>query len=430
MQGTNRVFRDTYSPLRNPNLALYLGSQTISFIGTFMQATAQSWVVWQISHSTGDLGLVAMLGSIPMLIFGAFAGTLADRLDRRKLLIGTQIASMLLAFIFAILLQMQLIQLWHIYVLSFALGCVSALDMPTQSAFVSDLSGIEQVRKAVVLNNMVVQVSRMIGPALAGWLLGALGITSAFWLNGASFIAVIGCLMIIRSQQLNKPAAETKKGNMGEAFQFVGKKQRIQDLLFLCFLITFFGYSSGQVFPAIVSENLHAGPETLGIILGATGAGSLVSAILVLPFVQRFRRPGRIISAALIWMGLFFVLAVFANSTWMWITGAFLGSLAGPIVMTSSNGLIQQMAPPDMKGRLITIWIMISFGMQPFGFLLVGYTGQLLGAANAILLDGVALMVGALAIILLRPDFVQWQPGQPEDKGDIPIRFQAEELPS
>ena len=349
MQATNHIFRDAYSPLRNSNLALYLSSQAISFIGTFMQATAQSWVVWQISRSTSALGLVAMLGSIPMLLFGAFAGVWADRLDRRKVLIWTQITSMLLAFIFAFLLQTHLIQLWHIYVLSFALGCVTALDMPTNSAFVSDLSGIEQVRKAVVLNNMVVQISRMVGPALAGWLLGALGIASAFWLNGASFLAVIGCLMIIRSQQLKKPAVETKQGNMSEAFRFVARKQHIQDLLILCFLITFFGYSSGQLFPAIVTDYLHGGPEILGIILGASGAGSLASAILFLPFIQRFKRPGLIISAALIWTGLCYVLAVFANSTWMWVAGAFLGSISGPIIMTSSNGLIQQMAPPDMK---------------------------------------------------------------------------------
>ncbi|HMD88987.1 MAG TPA: MFS transporter [Anaerolineaceae bacterium] len=429
MQAINRIFRDAYSPLQNHNLALYLGSQTISFIGTFMQATAQSWVVWQISHSTSDLGLVAMLGSIPMLLFGAFAGMWADRLDRRKVLIATQITSMLLAFLFAVLLQTQSIQLWHIYVLSFALGCVTALDMPTASAFVSDLSGIDQVRKAVVLNNMIVQISRMIGPALAGWLLSRLGITSAFWLNGASFLAVIGCLMVIRSQQVNKPAVEKKQGDMGEALRFVARKQRIQELSILCFLITFFGYSSGQLFPAIVTDYLHGWPELLGIILGASGAGALASAILVLPFIQRFKRPGWIISAALFWTGLCYISAVFANSSWMWVVGAFLGSLSGPIIMTSSNGLIQQMAPPDMKARMITIWIMISFGMQPFGFLLVGYSGRLLGAAHAILFNGLAMILGALAILLLRSGFVRWQPALPE--GDISfLQYKSEEQPS
>jgi len=429
MQAINRIFRDAYSPLQNHNLALYLGSQTISFIGTFMQATAQSWVVWQISHSTSDLGLVAMLGSIPMLLFGAFAGMWADRLDRRKVLIATQITSMLLAFLFAVLLQTQSIQLWHIYVLSFALGCVTALDMPTASAFVSDLSGIDQVRKAVVLNNMIVQISRMIGPALAGWLLSRLGITSAFWLNGASFLAVIGCLMVIRSQQVNKPAVEKKQGDMGEALRFVARKQRIQELSILCFLITFFGYSSGQLFPAIVTDYLHGWPELLGIILGASGAGALASAILVLPFIQRFKRPGWIISAALFWTGLCYISAVFANSSWMWVVGAFLGSLSGPIIMTSSNGLIQQMAPPDMKARMITIWIMISFGMQPFGFLLVGYSGRLLGAAHAILFNGVAMILGALSISLLRSGFVRWQPALPE--GNISfLQYKSEKHPS
>src|SRR6266542_5414310 len=136
MQETTRGFADTFAPLKNHNLSLYVGGQTVSQFGTFMQATAQAWVVSQVSHSASALGLTATLGAIPMLLLGAFAGIWADRLDRRKLLIATQAAAMLLAFAFAFLLQTGQIQLWHIYALSLALGCASALDMPAQSAFI------------------------------------------------------------------------------------------------------------------------------------------------------------------------------------------------------------------------------------------------------------------------------------------------------
>ena len=135
VQLTSKAFNGIFTPLRNRNLSVYLSGQTISLFGTFMQATAQSWVVWQISHSTLALGITAMLGALPMLILDPFAGAWADRLDRRKVLVGTQITSMILAFIFAILLQIKLIQIWHIHILSAVLGCVSALDMPAQSGF-------------------------------------------------------------------------------------------------------------------------------------------------------------------------------------------------------------------------------------------------------------------------------------------------------
>ncbi len=410
MQVFFRSFGDIFSPLRNRNLSIYLSGQVISLFGTFMQATAQSWVVWQISHSTQALGLVAMLGSLPLLVLGAFAGVWADRLERRKLLVGTQVVSMLLAFIFAFLLLTGWIQLWHIYLLSAALGCVSALDMPAQSAFVGDLSGVGQVRKAVVLNNMVVQTSRMVGPALAGWVLGAFGAAPAFWLNGASFLAAIASLLAVRAQQVRRPAGGQKQGEMREAFRFIANEPRIQDLLVMSFLLTFLGYAAAQLLPAIVTDTLHAGPEALGLIMGASGAGALASAFLVVPLVQRAQRPGRVIAGALIWMGAWFSLAVVARTTPLWAAGMFFGSLASPVVNTTCNGLIQETAPANMKARLISIWMMVSFGMLPFGYLLVGYTGQLLGATGAILLNGVILMLGAAGLLTLRAGLRRWQP--------------------
>jgi MFS family permease len=410
MEATTHSFKETFSPLRNRNVSTYLAGQSVSLFGTFMQATAQSWVVWQLSHSTRDLGLVAMLGSLPLLVFGAFAGVWADRLNRRKVLLGTQIISMLLAFIFAILLQTSLIQTWHVFVLSFLLGCVNALDMPAQTAFVGDLSGIEQLRRAIVLNSMVVQVSRMVGPALAGWAIASLSTAAVFWINGASFIAVIGSLLLVRSQQARKPATEKKTGEMGEAFQFAAHHPRMVDLLVMCLLVTFLVFSSAQLIPAIVTDTLHAGPETLGLLMGATGAGALASAIFLVPLVQRARRPGLVIAAALAWTGVWFTLAVVIKAEWLWVIGMFLGSLSSPVVMTSSNALIQLMSPPTMKARLISLWIITSFGMQPFGFLLVGYTGQLLGAPGAILLNGLLLIFGAIAMLVFRPGLRNWQP--------------------
>jgi MFS family permease len=351
-----------------------------------------------------------------MLILGPFAGDWADRLDRRKVLVGTQITSMILAFIFAILLETKLIQLWHIYILSTALGCVSALDLPAQSAFIGDLSGNAQVRGAIALNGMVQQASRMVGPALAGWVVGSFGAAPAFWLNGASFIAVVVSLWVVRAQQVRKPAGNKQDGRMKEVFQFVAQEPRILDLLILSFILTFFGLSAGQLLPAIVTDTLHSGAKILGLITGASGAGALASSFLITPLVQRIRKPGWMIAGALIWMGTWFAIEVFAGSVWVWVAGVFFGGLASPVINITCNGLIQVTAPANMKARMLALWMMVSFGMMPFGFLLIGFSGSLLGAPLAIVVNGVVLILGAGALLILRPGLRNWQPQAAEIK--------------
>jgi MFS family permease len=413
MQRRSNPFVETFSPLRNRNLSLYLGGQMVSTLGTFMQATAQSWVVWQISHSVQALSLVAILGTLPLLVLGAFAGVLADRLDRRKLLAGTQAAAMLLAFVFAVLLQTGSIQLWHIYVLSLLLGCVNALDMPAQMAFIGDMSGVELVRKGAVLANMVNQISRTVGPALAGLVMGVFGAALAFWLNGASFLAVIGSLLVVRARQVCRPAAEKTAGEMKEALQFIAGHPRIQDLMILSILVVMFSFTIVQLIPAIVTDSLHSGPELLGLILGASGAGALTSSLVVLPLVQRIRKPGWMIASALIWMGAWLIFSVLLNLRWLWVMGMFFTSLGSPVVMTSSNGLLQIMAPPNMKARLLSFWMMVTFGLSPFGFLLVGFTGGWLGAPGAIMVNSLAMIIGAAGLLFLRPELRDWLPGGP-----------------
>src|SRR2546427_967893 len=189
-------FVASFLPLRNRNLRVYLGGQAISLIGTWMQVTAQAWVVWSLSHSTAALGVVAMLGTLPILLLGPWTGVWADTLDRRRLLIVSQTSAMVLAITLALLVQTGVIQVWHVYVLATLLGIVTALDMPTQQAFIGDLSGMEQLRQAVVINNMLFQVSRMIGPALAGVVVARLGAAGAILPDRARFLPVLAPLVI------------------------------------------------------------------------------------------------------------------------------------------------------------------------------------------------------------------------------------------
>ncbi|HYG60878.1 MAG TPA: MFS transporter [Symbiobacteriaceae bacterium] len=298
------AFRDTFVPLRNQNLRLYLGGQAISLIGTMMQTTAQAWVVWQLTSSSAALGIVAMLGSLPLLIFGAVGGVWADRLNRRRVLVVTQAVAMGLAFLFAYLLHSGLIQLWHICVLAFALGCVAALDYPAQTAFIADLTGVQFVRQATVVNQMLHQIARMAGPAMAGWIMGSLGVAPAFWINGASFLAVIGSLLLVRSGQATGRSGRHGSGGLQEGFRFIGTAPRIQDLLLFSLTLTFFVFTIAQLMPVIVTDSLHAGPDALGLIMGASGLGALCGSLAVVPAVQRIKRVGWALAGAGIWTGL------------------------------------------------------------------------------------------------------------------------------
>ncbi len=200
-----KTYTKSFAPLKNRNLRIYLGGQAISLLGTWIQSTAQSWVVWELTKSESSLGIVVMLNTLPLFLLAPWAGGIADRFNRRFILLATQSIAMLLAFVLAYLIQTDQVQVWHIYLFSFILGNVAALDFPAQQAFIGDLSGMGQVRQAVTLNIMGLQVARMLGPAIAGVLLKVFGAAASFWINGASFFVVILSIFAVRSQQASHP---------------------------------------------------------------------------------------------------------------------------------------------------------------------------------------------------------------------------------
>ncbi|MEO8392998.1 MAG: MFS transporter, partial [Chloroflexota bacterium] len=241
---TWRTLRSSFDPLRQRNFRIYLGGQSVSLIGTWLQVTAQGWLVWTLTQSEAALSIVAMLNALPILLFGPWAGVVAERLDRRKLLIATQVASMILAFLLAFLVQSQTIQIWHVYLLAFLLGTVTAFDLPTQQTFLGDLSGMGEVRKAVNLNAMILQISRMIGPALAGFVVGKLGIAPSFWLNGVSFVAVIATLLAVRSNQVHTEVKQVKPlRDLWEALRYLRTQPRLVDLFIISILVVFLALS-------------------------------------------------------------------------------------------------------------------------------------------------------------------------------------------
>ncbi|MFN8374831.1 MAG: MFS transporter [Anaerolineae bacterium] len=412
------TLRASFTPLRYPNFRIYLGGQAISLIGTWLQNAAQAWVVWTLTGSEAALGTVQAFATLPILLLGPWAGVWADRLDRRKLLIATQSVMMLLAFVLAVLVQTNTVQVWHVYGLALVLGTVTALDLPAQQAFLGDLSGMGEVRKAINMNAMIVQISRMLGPAFSGILIQRIGTAPAFWLNGLSFIAVIASLVAVRAAQVRaKSGSVNPLRQLADAVQYLRTQPRMQDLFMFAAMMTFLVFAVVQtMLPAVATEVLHGDAETAGFLQASSGAGALFGVLLVVPLAQARKRSGLVLAGAAVWMGLWML--VFSFSTWMplSIISLFCTSIGAPTIMTMALGLIQVMSPPDMRGRLISLFTMVSFGLQPVAAFLVGQTAEHLSVQTAIEINATLLMLGALAMMLLRGELRTWEVTTPQPK--------------
>lgn len=429
------TLRNNFSPLRYPNLRLYLGGQAISLIGTWLQVTAQGWLVWTLTGSEAASGLVMMLSTLPILVLGPWAGVWAERTNRRKLLIATQVVSMLLAFVLALLVQTRvthiwhvfppwsqpfsettwgvqtsLVQIWHVYLLSLLLGINNTLDMPVQQAFLGDLTGMGEVRKAINLNVTVLQVSRLLGPAIAGIVVARLGVAPAFWLNGLSFLAVIISLLFVRSNQVRVEAGKVNPlREIGEAIRFIRTQPRMQDLFIVATMVVFFVLSIVlSQLPAVADRLLGGDAAIYSALQMASGAGALVGVLIVAPLAQAQRRTGLVLSVAAIWMGVWLLL--FSFSRWLPLSLAclFMISLGPPAVLPLGLGLTQQMAPPNMRARLISLFTMITFGLQTVAVLLLGLIAQSFGIQTAIQINALLLITGAVFMLVRRAEFRRW----------------------
>jgi len=422
---TVRTLRASFEPLKHPNFRLYLGGQGVSLIGTFLQSTAQAWVVWKLTGSESALGVVNILTSLPVLFLSMYAGVWADRMDRRKLLIGTQIAAMLLAFILAFLTQTNLVQLWHVYVLAFILGIVTALDMPTQTAFLGDLSGAGEMRKAINMNIMILQISRVLGPSLAGIIVARLGVGPAFWLNGFSFVAVIGSLILVRAAQAQPKISEkvSPARQIRDGLAYVRQNPRMQDLFLFGVILTFFVFSIiMNLLPSVADKLLRGDAETYGTLLASSGAGALIAVLFVVPLTQALKRSGRVMLLACFWLA--FWLTVFAHSRVLPLSmlALFFGSMGAPTAMTMAMGLIQTLSPQEMRGRLASLFTTISFGMQPLAALWVGVIAEHFGVDTAIQINAALLATTAAGLYFFRHEIMTWVYATP---AELPIE-QAE----
>jgi MFS family permease len=374
------VKSSTFRALRHRNFQLFFTGQLISLIGTWMQSVAQSWLVYRLTGSSALLGLVAFAGQIPIFLLSPIAGYAADRMNRHRLVIATQCASMVLALALAVLTLTDRIQIWELFVLSALLGVANAFDIPARQSFLVEMVGREDLMNAIALNSSMFNGARIIGPAIAGVLVAQIGEGWCFFANGISYIAVLWGLLLMRVHPFRPaPATMSAWHTIREGFHYVGRTAPIRAIVQLIAIVSFAGLPYLVLMPIFADRILHAGPEGLGILMCANGLGALGGALLMATRtgLKGFTRwiPTAAAAFAL-------SLAGFAASSGLWLSCAmlFVAGFALMIQVGASNTLIQSIVPDHLRGRAMSVYSMMYMGVGPFGAMVAGFAADSFGA--------------------------------------------------
>ena len=387
----------TFRALRHRNFQLFFGGQIISLIGTWMQTVAQAWLIYRLTGSGALLGVLGFVGQIPILLLSPPAGLVADRWPRRRVVISTQTASMLLAFILAALTMTGHIRVWEIIILATLLGIVNAFDVPARQSFLIEMVGREDLLNAIALNSSMFNGARIAGPAVAGILVAVVGEGWCFLLNGVSYLAVIAGLFMMRIEKLrpvHDGAAALEK--LREGFRFARHTKPIRALLVLVAIVSFMALPYTVLMPIFAVQILHGGASAYGWLMGAVGAGAMFGA-LALAMRQQLRGLGNVVAYAATGLGASLVL--FSLSHWYWISCAILAVSGFTMMMqfTATNTLIQAMVPDQLRGRVMSLYSMMFLGMSPIGSLLAGALADRIGAPVTVAIGGLASCLGGLA---------------------------------
>ncbi len=363
-----------------------------------MQQIAMSWLVYRMTGSALLLGIVAFAGRIPSLLLGPFAGVLADRLNKHRLIVITQTLSMIQAFVLSALVLTRTVTIWEIIVLSAFLGCINSFDIPIRQAFVVDmLERKEDLGNAIALNSSMVNSARLVGPALAGILIATLGEGLCFLFNGISYLAVIVALLMMRiGPPPIRPGKKDFISELAEGFSYAFGFPPIKAILLMLALMSFLGMPYQVLMPIFAGKILHGGPHTLGFLMGSSGFGALMGAIFLASWKDAVRLGATIpLSAAIFGTGLI----TFSLSHFIWLSMPLI-SLAGfgmMVQMASSNMMLQNIVEDGKRGRVMSFFTMAFMGMTPFGSLAAGWLASRIGAPDTLFISGICCILGALA---------------------------------
>ena len=390
--GLKTMFR----AVRSRNFRLFLGGQGVSLVGTWIQHTAMSWLVYRLTNSVFLLGAVAFSSQIPCFVFAPLAGALADRYNRHRVLLVTQVISMLQAFALAALVLTGTVRVWHVMALGFLLGCVNSLDMPARHSFVLDMvKKNELLGYAIALNSLLSNVARLIGPSVAGVLIAVTGEGICFLLNGLSFLAVIWSLLAMR---LDPPRPRARPAplvrEMGEGLAYVFGFPPIRLILALLCVSSIMGLSYVVLMPVFARDILHGGPRTLGILMAAGGVGAMVGT-LYLAAKKSVYGLGRMLPEAASIFGLGLIAFSLSRALWLSLLVLVVSGFGMMVQLASSNTILQVVVDDDKRGRVMSFYSMSLIGMAPIGSLLIGTLASRIGAPLTLSIAGGAIVAAA-----------------------------------
>ncbi len=392
-----RSYAHAWRALRGRNFRLFFSGQSVSLVGTWMTRVATAWLVYRLTGSALLLGTVSFAGQIPTFLLAPFAGVLVDRMDRRKALIATQVGAMVQSLALAFLTLSHRIDIRELVWLSVFQGVVNAFDMPVRQSFlVQMVDDRADLQNAIALNSSMVNAARLIGPSIAGVIIAALNEGWCFLIDGVSYIAVIASLLMMRiTVEKAARAATGMVAQLREGWVYVAGFRPIRSILLLFAMVSLMGWPYTVLMPIFAGQVLHGGAHTLGFLMGASGLGSLVSALSlvlrrsVLGLLKMLPIAAAVFGATLVAFG-------FSRSLWLSMVLMLIvgwGMMQG---LTVSNTLVQTLAPEDKRGRVMSYYTMAFVGMAPFGSLLAGELAHVLGAPRTVEITGAAVCVAAL----------------------------------
>jgi len=387
--------------LAHRNFRLFIAGQGTSLIGTWMQSVALGWLVLTLTNSPFYVGLVSALGSLGVLVFTLYAGVVADRTDRRRTVVLTQTLSMLQAFALAILTWTHTISIWSVMGLATALGVVNAFDIPTRQSFIVEMVGKDDLVSAIALNSSMFNAARVLGPAIAGALIGVVGVGACFFLNGVSYLAVIWSLLAMRLPPfVAQPGGASAWAGFREIVVFIRSDRRVSTLVVLTALLSMFGFPFLPLMPVFARDVLHVGAGGYGVLMAAVGVGAMLGALAIAIRSRRIAK-GRTLLIGGTAFGL--LVAAFSASHWFPVSVGVLAVAGCAMIVNNAltNTLLQTLVPDQLRGRVMGFYSFVFVGLAPLGAFQAGVFAERFGAPWAVG-TGAAVCAIAMAVAAWR----------------------------
>ena len=403
----SQKINDTFAALNSPNYRLWFFGQMFSLVGTWMQSTAQGYLVYEITQSAAFLGYVSLANGLPTWLFTLYGGVIADRIPRRKMIIITETTMMVLAVILAALTFTNLVQPWHIIVLSFFLGTANAFETPARQSFVSEMVDRKDMTNAIALNSTMFNIGTVVGPAVAGLVYAWLGPGWCFTINGISFIAVIIALVLMKLADSVPPASGKSAINeLKEGISYAFHDKTIRSLLVNLGMVGIFGFGLLALLPAWAVDVLKGDVKTNGLLLSARGVGSLIGALMIAYIGSRGTR-GKIWTLGYLLTPVFFY--IFAFIRWIPASLAVMIMLGWALMsmINTTNALVQSHVPDNLRGRVMGVYSLVFMGGTPLGSFISGTIADRIGVPTTVIIFSTVVLLTAIATFFLRPQMRQ-----------------------